>query len=674
MLSLSPGSSCDICFEAFGYDQKQPCSIKCGHVYCRECVGVLALQDPPECPMCRQEFEYEECVRLHLDSDNVVGPSLADQGSGEEVQTAKKIWSSIMDISANGATELVVRQLVQDGEAFFKLKHENSYADLKAVFQIVNHLYEVKQKSRAKAASTKQATKELEDKVASLEAQNTELRKEKDSLEKALVKANELHRHEADLASAVEASLRSHFVQAKEKEGEITQYVYRPSVPISRPLTVVNCRLLKKIQHENADMRSELLQLRRGHLGRNGVLDEPKGAHEVSSSFTLPSGANFELDDSAAIDPSLNYFLTPLLGKSDHIAAILSSLPGMEDINELSEESQPNTDTEDVEPVRSHTPDYPVKPPKVEELKPKASSEGLRSFLKPPKPEPSGLSRTAPLKDHQRRERSHSSPSQPQSRAQSPFKPMVSSACPTPPIQTSASISSAFSAYGLDETQSVLQSRLQDILSDRRSPGPSSSLPVSSPNHFTSSFGSRDRDTMSYPSKGGSPPTQDTAPVKVSSASAQAKVLEDERRRRRGEELEHRRMLQAETDREIRRPSAPIPVPPSSSASGQAARNQPPSSYTQHYGQTPPNAYSQTQQQQNAPSRRGSTSASSLQAHYASRTNHPGASPSQEQLNGSAQRYPTTPSSTTRPSSIPVKKNSHPGYPSAPATNATAYI
>jgi hypothetical protein len=661
MLSLSPGSSCDICFEPFGYDQKQPCSIKCGHVYCRECIEVLALQEPPECPMCRQQFEYEDCVRLHLDSDNVVGPSLADQGSGEEVQTAKKIWGSIMDISANGATEPVVRQLVQDGEAFFKLKHENSYADLKAVFQIVNHLYDVKQKSRNKAASTKQAMKEFEDKIANLEAHNTELRKEKDSLEKALIKANELNKHEADLAAAVEASLRSHFVQAKEKEGEIRQ-------------------LLKKIQLENADMRSELLQLRRGHSGSNGGLDKPKDTPEISSSFTLPSGVSFELDDGAAIDPSLNYFLTPLLGKNDHIASILSNLPGMEGIDELSEESQTNTDSEDVEPVRSHTPDYPVKPPKVEELKPKASLEGLsRSFLKPPRPEPSGLSRTAPLKDHQRRERSHSSPSQPQSRAQSPFKPMVSSACPTPPIQTAASISSAFTAYGLDETSSVLQSRLQDILSDRRSPGPSASLPSS--NYFPSPYGSRDRDITPYPSKGGSPPTQDTAPVKVSSASAQAKVLEDERRRRRGEEQErrrgeeqeHRRMLQAEADREYRRPTAPIPVPASSSASGQAARNQPPGSYTPHYGQTPPNAYSQTQQQ-NAPSRRGSTSASSLQAHYASRTNHAGISPSQEQLNGSAQRYPTTPSSTTKPSSIPVKRNAHPGYPSAPSTNATAYI
>lgn len=425
-------------------------------------------------------------------------------------------------------------------------------------------------------------------------------------------------------------------------------------------------------------MRSELLQLRRGHSGRSSVLDKPKDIPEISSSFTLPSGVSFELDDGAAIDPSLNHFLTPLLGKNDHLASILN---GMEGIDELSEESRTNTDSEDVEPVRSHTPDYPVKLPKVEELKPKASSEGLsRVFLKPPRPEPSGLSRTAPLKDHQRRERSHSSPSQPQSRAQSPFKPMVSSACPTPPIQTAASISSAFTAYGLDETSSVLQSRLQDILSDRRSPGPSASLPSSS-NHFPSPYANRDRDITSYPSKGGSPPTQDTAPVKVSSASAQAKVLEDERRRRRGEEQErrrgeeqeHRRMLQAEADREYRRPTAPIPVPASSSASGQAARNQPPGSYTPHYGQTPPNAYSQTQQQ-NVPSRRGSTSASSLQAHYASRTNHPGVSPSQEQLNGSAQRYPTTPSSTTKPSSIPVKKSAHPGYPSAPSINATAYI
>lgn len=423
-------------------------------------------------------------------------------------------------------------------------------------------------------------------------------------------------------------------------------------------------------------MRSELLQLQRGHLGRNGVLDAPKGTQEISSSFTLPSGANFELDDSAAIDPSLNYFLTPLLGKNDHIASILNSLPGMEGIDELSEESQPNTDSEDVEPVRSPSPDYPVKPPKVEELKPKASSDGLsKAFLRPHKLEPSGLSRTAPLKDHQRRERSHSSPSQPQSRAQSPFKPMVSSACPTPPIQTSASISSAFSAYGLDETQSVLQSRLQDILSDRRSPAPPASLPSSSSsNHFPSSFGSRDRDTTPYPSKGGSPPSHDTAPVKVSSASAQAKVLEDERRRRRGEERMAAQALQAEVDREHRRPTAPIPVPASSSASGQAARNQPPSSYTQHYGQTPPTPYSQVQHQQNAPSRRGSTSASSLQAHYASRTNHAGVSPSQEQLNGSAQRYPTTPSSISKPSSIPVKKNSHPGYPSAPSTNTTVYI
>lgn len=433
---------------------------------------------------------------------------------------------------------------------------------------------------------------------------------------------------------------------------------------------------MKKIQLENADMRSELQQLRAGHSGRNGVLDEPKDTPEISSSFTLPPGANFELDDSAAIDPSLNYFLTPFLGKNDHIASILNNLPGMDGIEELSEESQPNSDSEDVEPVRSHTPDYPVKPPKIEELKPKASSEALsRAFLKPPKLEPSGLSRTAPLKDQQRRDRSHSSPSQPQSRAQSPFKPMVSSICPTPPIQTSASIS-AFTAFGLDETSSILQSRLQDILSDRRSPGPSSSLPSSSSsNYLPSSFGSRDRDTF-YPTKGGSPPTQDTVPVKVSSASAQAKVLEDERKRKRGEELEHRRMLQAQAQAQAevdRRPSAPIPVPASSSASGQAARNHPPSSYTQHYpGHTPPNAYSQTQQQ-NVPSRRGSTSASSLQAHYASRTNHAGVSPSQEQLNGSAPRYPTTPSSMSKPSSIPVKKNLHPGYPSAPS-NTTVQI
>ncbi|KAJ6464812.1 hypothetical protein DFH09DRAFT_957634 [Mycena vulgaris] len=52
MLSLGPGSACDVCLEPFGAELKAPSSIPCGHVFCVECDDLRSLPHSPLiCPL-----------------------------------------------------------------------------------------------------------------------------------------------------------------------------------------------------------------------------------------------------------------------------------------------------------------------------------------------------------------------------------------------------------------------------------------------------------------------------------------------------------------------------------------------------------------------------------------------------------------------------------------------
>ena len=53
---------CQLCFEAFDHDQRQPVKIKCSHVYyCKACM--LKCQ---HCPNCRKPFSSRDIQPLHL--------------------------------------------------------------------------------------------------------------------------------------------------------------------------------------------------------------------------------------------------------------------------------------------------------------------------------------------------------------------------------------------------------------------------------------------------------------------------------------------------------------------------------------------------------------------------------------------------------------------------------
>lgn len=66
MLTLLPGSSCDVCAEEYGL-QRQPHSIPCGHVLCASCSSTIVEKTSsrltPVCPFCRESFTSDS-VRL----------------------------------------------------------------------------------------------------------------------------------------------------------------------------------------------------------------------------------------------------------------------------------------------------------------------------------------------------------------------------------------------------------------------------------------------------------------------------------------------------------------------------------------------------------------------------------------------------------------------------------
>ncbi|KAF9067914.1 hypothetical protein BDP27DRAFT_1422356 [Rhodocollybia butyracea] len=66
MLVVDPSSSCDVCLEAYDWEnpQRTPHIIDCGHVFCAECLDQVF---PTKCPMCRKIFLPSEVQKLHVD-------------------------------------------------------------------------------------------------------------------------------------------------------------------------------------------------------------------------------------------------------------------------------------------------------------------------------------------------------------------------------------------------------------------------------------------------------------------------------------------------------------------------------------------------------------------------------------------------------------------------------
>jgi hypothetical protein len=347
----------------------------------------------------------------------------------------------------------------------------------------------------------------------------------------------------------------------------------------------------------------------------------PSNQQETYPTYkTIPSSVFDKLDmKSVAIQDPSSFLISPLPQFTSALPAMFDSFAPLPDLAEDEDDAQGSTDDEDEEVVTPDSSQQQLRPSESREAR---TSQFAPEAVQPSRPpargplEPSGLSRTAPYREH-RRERSSSNPVQPTSRSQSPFDSIVTSTIPTPPVQTSGHSTPSRDTYvpSPAHDRDILRSRLQDILRDSST---SSSLPILSSSHFPSSF-TRDASaphkddrsqagsskstevlvtaapqqipisssSSSQSSSSSSKPPRSTSPnhlvgTRMSSASAEAKKLEDERRRRHREEKygpDHDRQP-TEPDRDSRRYTAPSnlsnTVLNSSSASQAARREQQP--------------------------------------------------------------------------------------------------
>ncbi|KAJ6598276.1 hypothetical protein DFH09DRAFT_903488 [Mycena vulgaris] len=118
MLSLGPGSACDVCLEPFGAELKAPCSIPCGHVFCVSCLQHLAR---PNCPLCRLPFNARNTVKLAI--ENATTDQLAVHSSTDE--EARQLQKRISSVAVDGATEAQTTQITEDCKIFFATVPQN---------------------------------------------------------------------------------------------------------------------------------------------------------------------------------------------------------------------------------------------------------------------------------------------------------------------------------------------------------------------------------------------------------------------------------------------------------------------------------------------------------------------------------------------------------------------
>ncbi|CAL1711076.1 unnamed protein product [Somion occarium] len=70
MITLSPGSLCDVCAEEYG-PHNYPHCIPCGHVLCRSCCNSILQKSAPKltpsCPFCREHFTSDTVRLIRID-------------------------------------------------------------------------------------------------------------------------------------------------------------------------------------------------------------------------------------------------------------------------------------------------------------------------------------------------------------------------------------------------------------------------------------------------------------------------------------------------------------------------------------------------------------------------------------------------------------------------------
>ncbi|KAJ7810758.1 kinase-like domain-containing protein [Mycena olivaceomarginata] len=202
MLSLCPGSSCDVCLEPFGGEFKVPCSIACGHVFCVDCLRQLAR---PLCPLCRSLFDTGHIIRLKLDN---VSPSESSVDSLHVNEGARQLLSRITEVATNGATEKQTLELIEECRNF--LRHAPNlkmYSDLRTSFSMLCYIRDLKHKFRDQRRTVRQLQADvtsLSQEVDRLKAVVEALQTEKSCLEQTIVAERENSEREVPDFESVE--------------------------------------------------------------------------------------------------------------------------------------------------------------------------------------------------------------------------------------------------------------------------------------------------------------------------------------------------------------------------------------------------------------------------------------------------------------------------------------
>ncbi|KAJ7916739.1 hypothetical protein B0H13DRAFT_1609053 [Mycena leptocephala] len=186
MLSLGPGSACDVCLEPFGVELKAPCSIPCGHVFCVNCLHQVAR---PNCPLCRNPFDTRYTIKLHVDldaikpvsPDDIPVPSDSDEG-------ARQLQSRITKVASDGATEIQTTQLTEECKKFLLTVPKEMYSDLRTSYKMLHYMCHVKRLYVDQGRTVNQLTRNvtaLTQEVDRLKAAIEVLKIEKRHLEQA---------------------------------------------------------------------------------------------------------------------------------------------------------------------------------------------------------------------------------------------------------------------------------------------------------------------------------------------------------------------------------------------------------------------------------------------------------------------------------------------------------
>ncbi|KAJ7251110.1 hypothetical protein B0H12DRAFT_1018771 [Mycena haematopus] len=173
MLSLGPGSACDVCLEPFGAELKAPCSITCGHVFCLNCLQQVSR---PTCPLCRTPFDARHTIRLHIDRDNI-SPSSRDVALPPNADDgARHLQDRITDLASNGATEAQSTNLTEECKKFLQTVPRDMYSDLQTSYKMLSYMCHVKRNFLDQGREFKSVSQEVDRLKAALEVLRIEKR------------------------------------------------------------------------------------------------------------------------------------------------------------------------------------------------------------------------------------------------------------------------------------------------------------------------------------------------------------------------------------------------------------------------------------------------------------------------------------------------------------------